>query len=73
MSLVTVSEFLAGDIPDEQVDIVATKIVLIRQRQCGGTIIQLDGGKCIHTKEVPKVVGARLALALRKIKGDGTA
>jgi len=69
MCLVTIREIHSGDI----LDIVAAKIVLVRRSQSDGTIIQMDDGQRIHTSENTKVVGARLALALRKINGDGTA
>lgn len=80
MSLVTVDEIYSGSSPDEKVYIVAAKIVLLRPRQGGGTIILLDDGQRIHTNDAPESIADRLEVALLKTQklypagnGDGTA
>ncbi len=66
MYLVTVHEIFSGNAPDEQVYIVAAKIILLRQRPGGGTIIQMDDGQRIYTKETPERIADRLRQALSK-------
>ena len=80
MSLVTVHEIHSGNSLDERVDIVAAKIILLRQRHGNGTIIYLDNGQRIHTNETLEIIADRLEVALLKKekihpagKGDGTA